>query len=177
MKIKIIENFIDPQDAFYLMNEIENPNKGIYPDYYKDRNGGTALPYNKMVIEVLKKYARRANELAKDFFETEEDIHVTKAFGSKWTPGQSGNPHIDAIEKEPFIEYSTVIYLNDKYEGGNIYFPNQDFSHRPNKYSAIMFPGNSEDYRHGISEIKSGLRYTALFMQSTKMEFADPDFL
>jgi hypothetical protein len=177
MKIKVIENFIDPQDAFYLMSEIENPNKGIYPDFYKDRNGGTAFPYNKGVIEVLRKYARRSNELAKDFFQTEKDIYVTKAFGSRWIPGTEGTPHIDAVEKEPFIEYSTVIYLNDKYTGGNIYFPNQDFSIHPNKYSAIMFPGNDEEYLHGVSEIKSGMRYTALFMQSTKMEFADPDFV
>lgn len=64
---------------------------------------------------------------------------VTKAFGSWWQPGQSGSPHIDAIEKEPFIEYSAVIYLNDDYEGGEIYFPKQNFEHRPKSLSAIFF--------------------------------------
>ena len=105
-----------------------------------------------------------------------DKVIVTKAFGSGWTVGTSGAPHIDAIEKEPFIEYSTVIYLNDEYEGGEIYFPKQGFSTKAKKYSAIFFPGNDRAYLHGVKEITSGNRYTALYMQSTKKEFEDPDF-
>jgi len=176
-KIKIIEDFISASDASVLIEEMQRPSEiNPYPEYYKDRNGGTAFPYNNRVLNLLKKYAIRANLVQKEFFNLDKKVIVTKSFGSGWVPGTSGNPHIDAIEKEPFIEYSTVIYLNDDYEGGNIYFPKQNFSCKPKKYSAIFFPGNDYEYLHGVSKIESGYRYTALYMQSTKEEFVDPDF-
>lgn len=177
MLIKIIENFIEPEDAKTLIKEIQSPSEiNPYPEYYKNRNGGTAFPYNKIVIDILKKYAILANKVQYDFFNLDKKVVVTKSFGSGWVPGKSGAPHIDAIEKEPFIEYSTVIYLNDEYEGGEIYFPKQNFIHRPNKYSAVFFPGNNYEYIHGVKEITAGNRYTALYMQSTQSEFVDPDF-
>lgn len=177
MKIKVIKNFIHPEDAKILISEIESPSEvNPYPEYYKNRNGGTALPYNHRVMSLLRKYAVAANIVQQDLFETDKKVIVTKAFGSGWVPGTSGNPHIDAIELEPFIEYSSVIYLNDEYEGGEIYFPKQNFSIKPEKYSAIFFPGNDYDYLHGVKEITSGKRYTALYMQSTKHEFEDLDF-
>ena len=177
MLIKIVEDFISEQDAFSLMEEMQSPSKiNPYPEYYKDRNGGTAFPYNNRVMDILKKYSVRANHIQKEFFNLKDRVIVTKAFGSWWQPGQCGSPHIDAIEKEPFIEYSTVIYLNDEYEGGEIYFPKQALSLKAKKYSAIFFPGNDYQYIHGVKEITSGSRYTALYMQSTKQEFVDPDF-
>jgi len=177
MLIKIVEDFITEEDANTLINEMKNPSeRNEYPVYYKDRNGGTAFPYNKKVMSLLKKYAIHSNKIQKEFFGLEKDVIVTKAFGSFWMPGTSGAPHIDAIEKEPFIEYSTVIYLNDEYEGGEIYFPRQSFEYSPKKYSAVFFPGNSIDYVHGVKEITSGSRFTALYMQSTKKDFIDPDF-
>jgi hypothetical protein len=177
MLIKIVEDFITEEDANILINEMKNPSEiNEYPLYYKDRNGGTAFPYNNVVISLLKKYAAKSNKIQKEFFNLEKDVIVTKAFGSFWRPGTSGGPHIDAVEKEPFIEYSTVIYLNDEYEGGEIYFPKQSFEQKPKKYSAIFFPGNKISYTHGVKEIKNGNRFTALYMQSTKKEFIDPDF-
>lgn len=176
-KIKVVEGFITEEDAMSLISEIQNPSEiNPYPDYYSERNGGTAFPYNKKVIDILRSYAKKSNLIQKDFFNAERDVIITKSFGSGWSVGQSGDPHIDAIDKEPFIEFSTVIYLNDEYEGGQIYFPKQNFYLKPKKYSAVFFPGNDYDYLHGVSEIKSGNRYTALFMQSTQKEFEDPDF-
>lgn len=177
MLIKIVEDFITEQDANILIDEIKSPSKtNPYPEYYKDRNGGTAFPYNNRVMDILKKYSVRANYIQQEFFNLKDKVIVTKAFGSGWTVGTSGAPHIDAVQKEPFIEYSTVIYLNDEYEGGEIYFPKQGFSTKAKKYSAIFFPGNDLAYLHGVKEITSGNRYTALYMQSTKKEFEDPDF-
>lgn len=178
MKIKIVENFIDHEDALALIEEIKMPSEtNPYPEYYKNRNGGTAFPYNNKVMSILKKYAEKANRVQEEFFSTNKKVIITKAFGSGWNTGsKAGAPHIDAVELEPFIEYSTVIYLNDEFEGGEIYFPNKNFVYKPVKYSAVFFPGNSYEYEHGVHAITSGERYTALFMQSTQEEFMDPDF-
>jgi hypothetical protein len=54
---------------------------------------------------------------------------------------------------------SILAYLNDDYEGGELYFPELDWGVRPKKKMLIMFPG-SLHYVHGVAEIKSGTRYT-----------------
>lgn len=178
MQIKIVDNFIEENDAKVLISEIQNASEtNPYPEYYKNRNGGTAFPYNNRVMDILKKYAKKANLVQEDFFQTGKKVIITKAFGSGWNSESSaGAPHIDAVDLEPFIEYSCVIYLNDDYEGGEIYFPQKNFSYKPVKYSAVFFPGNKYEYEHGVTKTTSGQRYTALFMQSTKQEFMDPDF-
>jgi len=176
-KIKIIEDFITPEDALLMIEQLDNPNKGVYPEYYKDRNGGTGFPYNPESIALQKKYGHMSNKVCEEFFETEKPVIITKSFGSHWLPGGSGNLHTDAVDREPFIEYSAVLYLNDEYTGGEIYFPRQNFELKPKKYSALFFPGNEQGYLHGVKTVLSGNRYTCLWMHSTKAEFADPDYL
>ena len=182
-KIKIIENFILSEDALMLIDEMKHPSSiEPYPEYWRERNGfeensgGSAIPYNSVTRAIMRKYATKANIIQKEHFNTNKPVIVTKSFGSWWNPGGKGNPHIDAIEKEPFIEFSCVIYLNEDYTGGEIYFPRKNFSIKPKKYSAIFFPGNSKEYEHGVSEVTSGSRQTALFMQSTQIKFMDPDY-
>jgi len=52
-----------------------------------------------------------------------------------------------------------LIYLNDDYDGGEIYFPRQEISIKPKAGTLITFPG-SLHYIHGVNKIISGTRYT-----------------
>lgn len=177
-RIVVIDNFISEEDAKSLMSEINNPSEiNPYPDYYKQRFGGTAFPYNKNVQSLLKKYGDLSNEKHKELNGFYDSIYTFKAFGSKWLPGSSGPVHTDAQDPEPWIEWSTVIYLNDEYTGGKIYFPRQRFEYQPKKYSAVFFPSAGTEYVHGISEILSGERYTLLYMHTSIKKNADPEFL
>jgi hypothetical protein len=178
-RIHIIDNFIEPEDAAVLVKEQGNPSsRNPYPDYYKDRYGGTAFPYNQIVMDLLIKYGHKSNAVHKEQNGFINPIYVYKAFGSWWSPGSNGPLHVDAQGPEPFIEWSTIIYLNDPddYEGGLIYFPNQDFEYKPRKYSAVFFPSAGSEYIHGITEITSGTRHTALYMHTSLPDHADPEF-
>ena len=178
-RIHIIDNFIDPEDAAVLIEEQVRPSEiNPYPEYYKDRFGGTAFPYNDRVMNLLKKYGHKANAVHKEINGFVNPIYVFKAFGSVWMPGTKGDLHIDAQGPEPFIEFSTIIYLNSpsEYEGGVIYFPNQDFEYKPRQYSAVFFPSAGSEYIHGITTVTSGMRNTALYMHTSLPEHADPDF-
>ena len=57
---------------------------------------------------------------------------------------------------------SAVIYINDDYEGGELYFPLQGVQFKPKKGAAYFFPGD-KNYIHGVTEVKSGLRFTCPF--------------
>jgi hypothetical protein len=177
-RIHIIDNFITEEDALLLIEEQNNPSEiNPYPEYYKERYGGTAFPYNNRVMSMLKKYGDKSNLVHKELNGFVNDIYVFKAFGSVWNPGSKGDLHIDAQDPEPFIEWSTIIYLNDAYTGGEIYFPNQDFAYAPRKFSAVFFPSAGSEYIHGVTTIKTGVRHTALYMHTSLPKHADPDFL
>jgi hypothetical protein len=178
-RIHVIDNFITPEDAQTLIDEQKNPSeRNPYPDYYSERYGGTAFPYNKRVMDLLIKYGHKSNDVHKDLNGFINPIYVFKSFGSWWQPGTKGDLHIDAQGPEPWIEWSTIIYLNDpfEYEGGIIYFPNQGFEYKPRKYSAVFFPSAGSEYIHGITQIDSGTRHTALYMHTSMPDHADPDF-
>lgn len=179
-RIKVVDNFILPEDAETLIREQNHPSEiNPYPDYYSQRYGGTSLPYNKKVMDVMIKYGNMSNTIHQSLNGFKNPIYVFKGFGSHWVKGTKGGLHLDAQGPEPFIEFSTIIYLNEspEYDGGKIYFPNQDFVYQPKKYSAVFFPSAGSEYIHGITEVTSGHRYTALFMHTSMPEHADPDFL
>ena len=52
-----------------------------------------------------------------------------------------------------------MYYLNDDYEGGEIFFPDYNLKIKPKPNSLLMFPGN-ENYAHGVKEVTKGFRYT-----------------
>ena len=178
-RIHVIDNFITPEDAETLIQEQLQPSeRNPYPEYYKKRFGGTAFPYNKRVMDILIKYGHRANDMHKELNGFVNPIYVFKSFGSVWVPGTKGGLHLDAQGPEPFIEWSTIIYLNgpEEYEGGVIYFPNQDFEYKPQRYSAVLFPSAGSEHIHGITTVTDGMRHTALYMHTSIPEHADPDF-
>jgi hypothetical protein len=178
-RIHVIDNFITPEDAETLIQEQLQPSeRNPYPEYYKKRFGGTAFPYNKRVMDILIKYGRRANDIHKELNGFVNPIYVFKSFGSVWREGMKGGLHFDAQDPEPFIEWSTIIYLNgpEDYDGGVIYFPNQDFEYKPQRYSAVLFPSAGSEHIHGITTVTDGMRHTALYMHTSIPEHADPDF-
>lgn len=179
----VIKNFISPEDAQVLLNEINNPSEvNPYPEYYKTRYGGTAYPYNRVVLDIQKKYSLLSNDVHQNLNPEEtKKIKTFKSFGSVWAQGSSASPHNDDQSPEEFIEYSTVIYLDGDFTGGDLYFPGLEFTYKPEQYDGIFFISDGDLWRHGISTIESGYRSTLLYMHTTQTEhpkgytIVDPD--
>lgn len=54
---------------------------------------------------------------------------------------------------------SLILYLNDNYNGGEVFFPYLNKSIKPASGSVIIFPSNFI-YTHEVKAIKSGIRYS-----------------
>lgn len=66
--------------------------------------------------------------------------------------------HVDN-HSDPGIKYAVVIYLNDDYNGGEVFFSKLNFETKPPKYSMLLFP-SGEEYWHGVKPVKDGpVRY------------------
>lgn len=62
-------------------------------------------------------------------------------------------------DTDPSIRYATIIYINDNYNGGELFFSNKDIEIKPKPGSLIIFPGTNE-FNHGVRHVQAGpIRY------------------
>jgi len=99
----------------------------------------------------------------------------------RWDAGDSQPLHADGedLEGRPNesypVDYASVIYVNDDYEGGELHFPLQGITYKPAAGTAVFFPANRR-YAHSVLEVKSGTRYTAPQFWVPVKHFALRDF-
>jgi len=60
---------------------------------------------------------------------------------------------------DPSIRYATILYINDEYVDGELFFKNKELELRPKPGSLLIFPGN-EEFEHGVRHVGEGpIRY------------------
>lgn len=63
---------------------------------------------------------------------------------------------------DPSITTAAIIYLNDDYTNGELFFKNKDIQLKPKPGSLVLFPGN-EEYEHGVKIVGDGpIRYVVV---------------
>lgn len=73
-------------------------------------------------------------------------------------PGVELKSHSDQ-RTDPSIQYAAILYLNDEYNDGELFFPNKGIELKPNPRSLLIFPG-TEEYEHGVRHVGEGpIRY------------------
>jgi hypothetical protein len=140
--------------------------------YWKDRVATRpSLDKNdKAIAPIIEGLFNRLKPIVEKFYNVE--AIPTNTTIVRWLPGQFQNPHADKELHEgedaglpndfPYYDLSSLFYLNDDYEGGELYFPLQGVQFKPKKGAAYFFPGDM-NYIHGVTEIKNGIRYTCPF--------------
>ena len=74
--------------------------------------------------------------------------------------------HIDNQgHMESPILWGSVLYMNDDYEGGEIYYPAYDYAYKPKPGSMVLHEGNT---RHGVKRVISGNRYCGATLVTIK---------
>lgn len=112
----------------------------------------------------------------------------------KWFPGEYQDPHSDNealitikddfASADPFpnfsslfIEYAALVYFNDDYTGGEIFFPDYDIAIKPEPNEFISFPGNRY-YIHGVKEMIDGKRFVMQdFVTTPRMMYLWQNFV
>jgi hypothetical protein len=78
----------------------------------------------------------------------------------KYGVGQKFTNHIDDHLAYP-RRLSSVYYINDDYDGGEINFPRFGLSYKPLANEMLLFP-SIYVYNHSVSEVTSGTRYAVV---------------
>lgn len=171
-KIKVIDNFISDEDiniALALFNS-EPLEK------FKNIPWVNILTPSEKTYAFIKKYSDKALELHKETYNLQVPLYTYEAFLTKWDEGHGTGVHQDNHAGAEMVQLTTVVYLNDDYEGGEIYFPDFDLFIKPKKGQAIIFPAFTKNnpYEHGVNPIKGNERFTIALWHTAIKEYADP---
>ena len=176
--ISLVENFISPEELKTLTDIIEStPEEEWFIAYQKslaefclEKFGSTDV--EKLVAEgkyeitqgwddkilninqskITRTIQRRLNSLVQKAYSTLE-------LGGMGTIQRMQNEvelksHIDQTT-DPSVRYSGVLYLNDNYSKGEIFFNNLGIELKPKAGSLLIFPGDTE-HEHGVRHVGPG---------------------
>jgi hypothetical protein len=73
----------------------------------------------------------------------------------KYSQNATMGPHVDWNDDNNYLEYTIVVYLNDDYEGGELYFNEFDIKLKPKAGSIVMYP-SVKPYTHESLKVVSG---------------------
>jgi hypothetical protein len=170
---KVIEvlDFLDKDTCNSLINYIDaNSERWNHFASYEYRLGKSPKP--DLSFELFGLPSDFIGRLVKDIKQMTssvflKEISLNTIHAQRFGKGGSGSVHSDNTNEDgsdshyEINKYAAIIYLNDQYSGGEIYFPEHDLSIKPRAGSMLLFPGGKENL-HGVNEIVSGYRHTII---------------
>lgn len=182
-KIHIIENYISKDTCNFIVNSFKEDlvpaprelyyttqvNLGVL-EAYKVKPSNPVRNYtdniNKNIsTDILTLLCQMMSKTVSDFYQ-EEYILKTICY-QKMIQGAKNTMHADnlyfnkdgnVIERETEkMDRSGLLYLSEEYDGGELYFPNQNFTLKPKSGMFVFFEGNT-DVIHEVKEITRGDR-------------------
>ena len=121
------------------------------------------------VFNYLKPIADKSTQKIKELFSVDRELWPTDIQLGNWSIGGNAGLHTDTQNADWTI-YSSIIYINDNFEGGVLSFPDLDFEYKPKVGDFVTFPG---DYWHRVQTITSGTRRTIIDFYSYDLDRAD----
>ena len=178
--ILIIKEFIEKQDLktmnnfFPTIDQWENGKDDEFNEdgiciydssYWRDRmcSGDILQRIAPDIFAIINKYILKMADAISGKYNVEVSCRPPVLI--RWLPGNSQSPHADKQlnngDPNPFPTYdlNSIIYWNEDFVGGQIYYPEYDFEIPISAGIAVAHPGDV-NYLHGVREIQSGVRWT-----------------
>lgn len=169
----IVHNVLTSEDLDALIEyaALKNSRNPNHKDIWKDLNemiGSTKKNEVNISVDGLRLIAKLRDRIKSIMLQEFSELQLVRFndFGdiSVRTPyyQKSMKPHVDGPPEIDRPDHGVKnlgsnYYLNDNYEGGEIYYPNLNFSYKPAPNSVVIHKGE-EDYRHGVAEVTQGIR-------------------
>jgi len=164
--IIIKDNFIEIEDLKIIQKFLPTINEWTYDaSYWQNRQCSFDIlsRINLDVYNLIDKYILKMKYLLEDTFKVK--VSVRPPVIIRWFPGLEQQPHADKQLNDgspnPFPTYdlNSLIYYNDDFEGGELYYPQHDIQVKPKPGLAVAHPGDI-NYLHGVKKVTSGERFT-----------------
>jgi predicted 2-oxoglutarate/Fe(II)-dependent dioxygenase YbiX len=192
--ILIVTEVISKDGLKYLLNEINKSKKedlSVFDPDKSNETGKTEWVVDKKIRDtqivntskdcfhtIIDLYKDTVKNIINPFYEFEiKDSEIPQILS--YNVGGHYEPHVDAesIWVSPKNEkiwrrnterdLSTVLFLNDDFEGGDLIFPDLKIRVRPEPGMLICFPSTHE-YIHGVEPVTKGTRYSIVNWMTIK---------
>lgn len=138
-------------------------------DYWKGRTLTPSNVSDPEIVQLFRDTKDRVLELVAgqlaEHLGPQPPLYADVVNFARWPVGYELHPHADAENPGgaphpfPWRTLASVIYLNDNYGGGEIYFPNFKLELKPKPGTLVVFPGTLK-YLHGVRAVTKGMRHT-----------------
>jgi hypothetical protein len=108
---------------------------------------------------------RRVTERLRNFYQLTAPVFADTVQLVRWRTGMHMPTHADRAHPDgrphgmAYRDFGSVVYLNDAYEGGELYFPRLDLAVKPAAGMLLAFTGGWY-HEHGVLKVLSGERLT-----------------
>lgn len=191
-KSRVYENFLTEEECVELYNFMHNFEYDKLQEYKiaryfnKRQISRTQMkeqPGFENIMDVIQPTLNKISDRLKNILN--EDDHETdwnigeyilmRVFKDGIPDDHPGNKnegmflHVDNHDwMEGKVFWGVVVYLNDDYEGGELYYPEYNHEYKPKRKDLIMHVG---DIVHGVKEVTSGTRYAATVLVRVKGKY------
>lgn len=134
-------------------------------DYWQGRTIHLNQIRSQTIIQILKDHKEFLLSEFLRLAECKKDVYIDSLHLVRWTEGYELKPHADGENPDGsrheffWRDFGTVTFLNEDFEGGELYLPRQDLVIKAKTGYSAAFPGTLE-YLHGVSKVTKGTRYT-----------------
>lgn len=177
------KNFTSPEMNQKLIAYFEAASEYFSPICFYKSDGQAMVPRPE-ALQAANMTEQELMDLIPLFQKATEDamgrpVKCATIHAQRWNPGSFAPFHSDNsdLEGTPSAwlnnKFVSILYMNNDYEGGTLDFRDHNLSLKPDAGSLLVFPGGIDNV-HGVSEVKSGLRYTILaFWDYAEVEYSE----
>jgi len=158
-----IRHFISAAECAVLIEAFEsNALTNSANDYWDDMIVYPKTITDPAVLGLMARTSSRTRDVILEKYRPER-IFSDSIMLCRWDVGKELTPHIDNqathAYSTPWRTYSSLVYLNDDFEGGEIFFPRLKLALRPEQGLLVIFSSGPE-HEHGVKPVTAGRRYT-----------------
>lgn len=172
----MIKDIIDQEEADFLLDIAKNASEEEWDAYRKSLGEDEALvnaaygDWKKQMLwlelnpnlfekakDLVESINKRCIYLINDHYQTNYTLdNLYNIY--KFRDGDFMKEHHDSGLSQD-IKLGIVIYLNDDFDGGELYYPKAGLEIKPIARSLVVHPAGMI-YRHGVKEVKNGERFS-----------------
>ena len=167
--VRVVEDFLTDHERRKLLRYAKNP-KAPWENYLPEGDvwrGRMINPrsMNSNTLALMENIRARVAAHIKADYGIERPVYADTLQLIRWRVGDNQEPHADCEEPDrrpnemPWRAFASIIYLNDDFEGGEIYWPELGLQ-PPIKPGMLAYFPSTADYLHGVRAVTKGKRYT-----------------
>jgi hypothetical protein len=169
--VYLVYNFLMPHEINAILEQIESASQKDWESHYMNgviglaerKFGRTDLDnlINEGLVEITKHWVDKNLPMSNQEVRREISERVSQIVSMDKTVSFDGvgtiqrqyegaelKEHVDD-HADPLIRYAVIMYINDDYTDGELFFRNLDFKIKPPAGSLLIFP-SGEKYLHGV---------------------------